>query len=354
MSSSLDTESSDVGLGVGGIATAPRVESMEAGRVQCDKYLYQVDNHNNHRLPAWRHGVFFKFQYDCGDRHWRLREAMTSEAKLLDWNRWLLSARDTFKRRIRENLEAGEAPKTGDVDVAVAVMEFATANCLATVAQMLEMLKSAEQRARDEGAVQIPQAVSMTCESDGDIQRMLGMLRVEGLGAVGADADKPATGLIARAGRYMAGVDSWAKEKEKLEERVKDLEIWLSKSQQKARDAGVALAKAEMALRQLRRDVASEKKEKEQEAQEPAVKLENAVKGAQADVARERNDWHPHRNKEQQEAEENAYTASLARHKANADEERRKAAEKESAPETEKEKRDREAKQRREYFMLNG
>jgi hypothetical protein len=174
---------------------------MEAGRVQCDKYLYQVDKHDNHRLPAWRYGVFFTFQGACGDRHWRLREAMTSEATLLDWNRWLLSARDAFKRDIRENLKTGEAPKTGDVDVAVAVMEFATANCLATVAQMLEMLKSAEQRARDEGAVQI-QAVSMTCESDGDIQRMLGMLRVEGLGAVGADADKPATGLIARAGRY--------------------------------------------------------------------------------------------------------------------------------------------------------
>ena len=54
----------------------------------------------------------------------------------------MLYATDTFKKDIRENLNPGEALKTGDVDVAVATMEFVIANCLATVEQMLQMFPS--------------------------------------------------------------------------------------------------------------------------------------------------------------------------------------------------------------------
>ncbi len=137
-----EAQSMGVGLGVIGLPTEPQVLSMEAGRAQCAKYLYQVDQHDNHRLPFWRHDVFFKFQYDCVHWHGRLREDMKTEAGLLEWKKWMLYATDTFKKRIRENLNPGEAPKTGDVDVAVATMEFAIANCLATVEQMLQMFPS--------------------------------------------------------------------------------------------------------------------------------------------------------------------------------------------------------------------
>ncbi len=69
---------------------------------------------------------------------------MKTEAGLLTWNNWLLSATDTFKKRIRENLKPDEGPKTGDVDVAVETMEFASANCSETVKHMLHMLKPQE------------------------------------------------------------------------------------------------------------------------------------------------------------------------------------------------------------------
>ena len=132
----------DPRLGVTGLPTAPQVLSMEAGRLQCMKYFAVVDKHDYHRLPEWRYDVFFKFQGDFGNLAWRLREAMNTEADLLRWNNRLLSATDTFKKRIRENLNPSEGPKTGDVDVAVATMEFTSANILATVEQMLHMLKS--------------------------------------------------------------------------------------------------------------------------------------------------------------------------------------------------------------------
>ena len=136
---------SEVGLGVIGLPTAPPVQSLEAGRVQCMKYFDVVDKHYSHRLPGWRHDVFFKFRYDLEDRAWRLRDAMTTEAGLLEWNKWLLYATDTFKKSIRENLKPDEGPKTGDVDVAVAIMEFASANIEETVKHMLRMLKPQEE-----------------------------------------------------------------------------------------------------------------------------------------------------------------------------------------------------------------
>ena len=86
--------------------------------------------------------MFFKFQYDCVHWYGRLREDMKTEAGLLEWKKWMLYATDTFKKDIRENLNPSESPKTGDVDVAVATMEFAIANCLATVEQMLQMFPS--------------------------------------------------------------------------------------------------------------------------------------------------------------------------------------------------------------------
>ena len=70
---------------------------------------------------------------------------MTTEAELLRWNDRLLYATDTFKKDIRENLNPGEAPKTGDVDVAVATMEFASANIEETVKYMLHILKPQEE-----------------------------------------------------------------------------------------------------------------------------------------------------------------------------------------------------------------
>lgn len=136
---------SEVGLGVIGLPTAPSVQSLEAGRAQCMKYFDVVDKHDSHRLPKWRYDVFFKFQYDFGDMAWRLRGAMKTEAELLRWNNRLLSATDTFKKHIRENLKPEEGPKTGDVDVAVAIMEFASANIEETVKHMLHMLKPQEE-----------------------------------------------------------------------------------------------------------------------------------------------------------------------------------------------------------------
>ncbi len=134
----------EVGLGVTGLATAPPVLSLEAGRAQCMKYFAVVDKHDSHRLPTWRYAVFFGFQGAFGDLAWRLREAMETEAELMRWCNRLLSATDTFKKRIRENLKPGEGPKTGDVDVAVATMEFASANIEETVTHMLHMLKPQE------------------------------------------------------------------------------------------------------------------------------------------------------------------------------------------------------------------
>ena len=136
---------SEMGLGVIGLPTAPPVQSLEAGRAQCMKYFDVVDKHDSHRLPEWRYDVFFGFQCELGDRAWRLREAMTTEAELLEWNKWMQKAVEKFKMHIRENLNPGEAPKTGDVDVAVAVMEFASANIEETVKHMLRMLKPQEE-----------------------------------------------------------------------------------------------------------------------------------------------------------------------------------------------------------------
>ena len=89
--------------------------------------------------------MFFKFQYDCVHWYGRLREDMKTEAGLLEWEKWMLYATDTFKKDIRENLNPSEAPKTGDVDVAVATMEFASVNIEETVKHMLHMLKHEEE-----------------------------------------------------------------------------------------------------------------------------------------------------------------------------------------------------------------
>ena len=135
----------EVGLGVIGLPTARPVKSLEAGRVQCMKYFEVVDKHDSHRLPTWRYNVFYKLRYDFDDMAPKLREAMETEAGLLRWNNRLLSATDVFKKRIRENLKPGEGPKTGDVDVAVATMEFASVNIEETVKHMLRMLKPQEE-----------------------------------------------------------------------------------------------------------------------------------------------------------------------------------------------------------------
>jgi len=172
----------------------------------------------------------------------------------------------------------------------------------------------------------------MTCKSDGDIQRMLALLRVEGLGAgaaEGAGADKPARpGYFW--GAYASGIDSVTAENNELKAEKKGLEADIRQLKKKVADleddvkwVGRARDDAQTQLSKLRADEAREKKEH-------AVKWEKAVKEAQeytgagkakADeerrkaAANERGDWHTHRHKEEQEAEQKAYTVSLARHR---------------------------------------
>ena len=150
--------------------------------------------------------------------------------------------------------------------------------------------------------------LSMTCESDGGIQSMLALLRVEGLGAdtdKPVAADKPARlGYYARAGGYMKGIDAVTKEKkaleaeieklqEKFEKKVAELEADVALVTLERHNAAVARDRAQTQLSQLRADVAREKKEKEavkakdDEQRRKAQEYTEAAK-AKADEQRQR------------------------------------------------------------------
>jgi hypothetical protein len=226
--------------------------------------------------------------------------------------------------------------------------------------------------------------LSMTCESDGGIQSMLALLRVEGLGAdtdKPVAADKPARlGYYARAGGYMKGIDAVTKEKkaleaeieklqEKFEKKVAELEADVALVTLERHNAAVARDRAQTQLSQLRADVAREKKEKEAkvaeleadvalvtlERQNAAVARDRAqtqLSQLRADVAREKKEKEAVKAKDdEQRRKAQEYTEAA---KAKADEQRRKAQEyTEAAKAKADEQRQRAEADRKEWMRLH-